>query len=46
MTQAFTIYPAIDVLHGRVVRLREGRREDVTVEGYQPHPAIAAAVAV
>src|SRR5918995_4822238 len=36
MTQAFTIYPAVDVLGGRVVRLREGRREDVTVEGGDP----------
>ena len=30
------IYPAIDVLEGRVVRLREGRREQVTVEGGDP----------
>src|SRR5688572_26667679 len=36
MTQRFTIYPAIDVLGGRVVRLREGRREEVTVEGGDP----------
>jgi phosphoribosylformimino-5-aminoimidazole carboxamide ribotide isomerase len=36
MTQPFTIYPAIDVLAGRVVRLREGRREEVTVEGGDP----------
>jgi phosphoribosylformimino-5-aminoimidazole carboxamide ribotide isomerase len=36
MTQTFTVYPAIDVLAGRVVRLREGRREEVTVEGGQP----------
>jgi phosphoribosylformimino-5-aminoimidazole carboxamide ribotide isomerase len=36
----FTVYPAIDVLEGRVVRLREGRREEVTVEGGDP--AIAA----
>lgn len=28
--------PAIDVLEGRVVRLREGRREDVTLEGGDP----------
>jgi phosphoribosylformimino-5-aminoimidazole carboxamide ribotide isomerase len=33
---AFTIYPAIDVLEGRVVRLSEGRREAVTVEGGDP----------
>jgi phosphoribosylformimino-5-aminoimidazole carboxamide ribotide isomerase len=32
----FTIYPAIDVLEGRVVRLSEGRRERVTVEGGDP----------
>lgn len=30
------VYPAIDVLEGRVVRLREGRREEVTVEGGDP----------
>src|SRR5688572_3592951 len=41
MTQRFTIYPAVDVLGGRVVRLREGRREQVTVEGGDP---VAAAV--
>ena len=34
--QDFTIYPAIDVLEGRVVRLAEGRREAVTVEGGDP----------
>ena len=34
--QDFTIYPAIDVLEGRVVRLAEGRREAVTVEGGNP----------
>ena len=34
--EAFTIYPAIDVLEGRVVRLSEGRREAVTVEGGDP----------
>ncbi len=27
---AFTLYPAIDLLGGRAVRLRQGRREDVT----------------
>jgi phosphoribosylformimino-5-aminoimidazole carboxamide ribotide isomerase len=32
----FTVYPAIDVLEGRVVRLFEGRRERVTVEGGDP----------
>ena len=36
MTRQFTLYPAIDVLAGRVVRLREGRREHVTVEGGDP----------
>jgi phosphoribosylformimino-5-aminoimidazole carboxamide ribotide isomerase len=34
--KAFTIYPAIDVLEGRVVRLSEGRREAITVEGGDP----------
>ncbi|MDX6440144.1 MAG: phosphoribosylformimino-5-aminoimidazole carboxamide ribotide isomerase [Gaiellaceae bacterium] len=34
--ESFTIYPAIDVLEGRVVRLSEGRREAVTVEGGDP----------
>jgi phosphoribosylformimino-5-aminoimidazole carboxamide ribotide isomerase len=32
----FIVYPAIDVLDGRVVRLLEGRREQVTVEGGDP----------
>jgi phosphoribosylformimino-5-aminoimidazole carboxamide ribotide isomerase len=32
----FTVYPALDVLDGRVVRLSEGRREHVTVEGGDP----------
>jgi phosphoribosylformimino-5-aminoimidazole carboxamide ribotide isomerase len=32
----WTIYPAIDVLDGRVVRLREGQRDAVTVEGGDP----------
>ncbi len=32
----FTVYPALDVLGGRVVRLFEGRREQVTVEGGDP----------
>ena len=32
----FTVYPAIDVLDRRVVRLSEGRREEVTVEGGDP----------
>ena len=34
--EAFSIYPAIDVLEARVVRLSEGRREVVTVEGGDP----------
>ena len=34
--KAFTVYPAIDVLDRRVVRLSEGRREAVTVEGGDP----------
>ena len=33
---SFTVYPALDVLEGRVVRLLEGRRERVTVEGGDP----------
>jgi phosphoribosylformimino-5-aminoimidazole carboxamide ribotide isomerase len=36
---SFNVYPAIDVLEGRVVRLREGRREAVTVEGGDPAAA-------
>ena len=32
----FIVHPAIDVLEGRVVRLSEGRREAVTVEGGDP----------
>ncbi|MBI4172287.1 MAG: 1-(5-phosphoribosyl)-5-[(5-phosphoribosylamino)methylideneamino] imidazole-4-carboxamide isomerase [Actinobacteria bacterium] len=35
----FTVYPAIDVLAGRVVRLAEGVRERVTVEGGEPADA-------
>lgn len=33
---SFTVYPALDVLAGRVVRLAEGARERVTVEGGDP----------
>ena len=33
---AFTVYPAIDVLDGRVVRLEQGERGRVTVEGGDP----------
>ena len=32
----FIVYPAIDVLEGRCVRLAEGRREQVTIEGGDP----------
>lgn len=36
LARNFTVYPALDVLEGRVVRLFEGRRERVTVEGGDP----------
>jgi phosphoribosylformimino-5-aminoimidazole carboxamide ribotide isomerase len=36
LTRKFTIYPAIDVLEGRVVRLAEGDPRRVTVEGGDP----------
>ena len=36
LTQDFEILPAIDVLEGRVVRLHQGRREAVTIEGGDP----------
>ncbi len=36
LTQDFTVYPAIDVLEGRVVRLEQGVRARVTVEGGDP----------
>lgn len=39
------MYPALDVLEGRVVRLLEGRRERVTVEGGDPVAAAARFVA-
>ncbi|MGD0273027.1 MAG: 1-(5-phosphoribosyl)-5-[(5-phosphoribosylamino)methylideneamino] imidazole-4-carboxamide isomerase [Gaiellaceae bacterium] len=32
----YIVYPAIDVLEGRCVRLAEGRRERVTIEGGDP----------
>jgi phosphoribosylformimino-5-aminoimidazole carboxamide ribotide isomerase len=32
----FIVYPALDVLEGRCVRLAEGRRERVTIEGGNP----------
>jgi phosphoribosylformimino-5-aminoimidazole carboxamide ribotide isomerase len=35
----FTVYPALDVLEGRCVRLAEGRREQVTIEGGSPTAA-------
>ncbi len=38
---SFSIIPAIDVLEGRCVRLSEGRRERVTVEGGDPATAAA-----
>lgn len=36
LTHKLEILPAIDVLEGRVVRLRHGRREAVTIEGGDP----------
>jgi phosphoribosylformimino-5-aminoimidazole carboxamide ribotide isomerase len=36
LTQAFDVLPAIDVLEGRAVRLSQGRREEVTLEGGDP----------
>jgi phosphoribosylformimino-5-aminoimidazole carboxamide ribotide isomerase len=36
---SFTVIPAIDVLEGRCVRLSEGRREQVTIEGGDPATA-------
>jgi phosphoribosylformimino-5-aminoimidazole carboxamide ribotide isomerase len=38
---AFVVIPAIDVLEGRCVRLSEGRRERVTIEGGDPSEAAA-----
>jgi phosphoribosylformimino-5-aminoimidazole carboxamide ribotide isomerase len=35
-TAAFEVIPAVDVLAGRAVRLHEGRREHVTIEGGDP----------
>jgi phosphoribosylformimino-5-aminoimidazole carboxamide ribotide isomerase len=37
----FQVIPAIDVLDGRCVRLLEGRREQVTIEGGDPSEAAA-----
>jgi phosphoribosylformimino-5-aminoimidazole carboxamide ribotide isomerase len=36
LARQFEVIPAIDVLDGRAVRLREGRREQVTLEGGDP----------
>jgi phosphoribosylformimino-5-aminoimidazole carboxamide ribotide isomerase len=36
LTQEFEVLPAIDVLEGRAVRLAQGRREAVTIEGGDP----------
>lgn len=36
LARKLTVYPAVDVLDGRVVRLEQGRRERVTVEGGDP----------
>ncbi len=36
LAQQFDVIPAIDVLEGRVVRLSQGRREAVTIEGGDP----------
>ncbi len=36
LIQDFDVLPAIDVLEGRVVRLHQGRREAVTIEGGDP----------
>jgi len=41
LTQQFVVYPAIDVLDGRVVRLAEGHPGRVTVEGGDPLDAAA-----
>lgn len=41
LSQRFDIYPALDVLDGRVVRLSQGRRERITVEGGDPVAAAA-----
>lgn len=38
---SFTVIPAIDVLEWRCVRLSEGRREHVTIEGGEPAAAVA-----
>src|ERR1051326_6956212 len=40
----FEVLPALDVLEGRCVRLAEGDRERVTVEGGEPEAAAARVV--
>jgi phosphoribosylformimino-5-aminoimidazole carboxamide ribotide isomerase len=45
ITSDFTVYPAVDVLEGRVVRLEQGRRDAVTVEGGEPAEAARALAA-
>jgi phosphoribosylformimino-5-aminoimidazole carboxamide ribotide isomerase len=42
---SLTVIPAIDVLEGRCVRLSEGRREQVTIEGGDPPAAASRFVA-
>jgi phosphoribosylformimino-5-aminoimidazole carboxamide ribotide isomerase len=39
--ESFVVIPAIDVLEGRCVRLSQGRRERVTIEGGDPGEAAA-----
>ncbi len=39
--KSFAVIPAVDVLDGRCVRLSEGRREQVTIEGGDPSAAVA-----
>src|ERR671932_449112 len=41
MRTPFVVLPALDVLEGRCVRLAEGRRERVTIEGGDPAAAAA-----
>src|SRR5262245_537073 len=41
----FDVIPALDVLEGRCVRLSEGRRDHVTIEGGDPAAAAARFVA-
>jgi phosphoribosylformimino-5-aminoimidazole carboxamide ribotide isomerase len=36
LTREFEVIPAVDVLEGRAVRLAQGRREAVTIEGGDP----------